>query len=66
MRRAADLWAAARRAGKPTASHKAIDGDVILAAQALALGASPIVVATGNVAHLARYVTAQDWRSVTA
>lgn len=65
MRRAADLWAQARQAGRATASGQALVGDVILAAQALTLGV-PVVVATGNPAHLARYVGAELWSSVTA
>ena len=64
MRRAAELWAQARLGGYQTASNTALDGDVILAAQSLTLGV-PIVVATDNVAHLARYVPAQDWQSIT-
>ncbi|HKB01570.1 MAG TPA: nucleic acid-binding protein [Gemmataceae bacterium] len=66
MRKAAELWAAARKAGKPTATEKAIDGDVILAAQALTLGEPSVVVATTNVGHLSRFVTAQDWKMVTS
>jgi predicted nucleic acid-binding protein len=66
MRKAAELWAAVRKAGKPTASDKAIDGDVILAAQALALGVPAFVVATTNVGHLSRFVPAEDWKTVTA
>jgi len=66
MLMAAELWAAARNAGKPTASEKAIDGDVILAAQALTLGVPSFVVATSNVGHLSRYVPAQDWKTITA
>jgi predicted nucleic acid-binding protein len=66
MRKAAELWAASRKAGKPTASEKAIDGDVILAGQAITLGVSSFVVATTNVGHLSRYVPAEDWKTVTA
>jgi predicted nucleic acid-binding protein len=66
MRKAAELWASSRKAGKPTASEKAIDGAVILAAQAITLGVPSFVVATTNVAHLSRYVPAEDWKSVTA
>jgi predicted nucleic acid-binding protein len=61
MLRAAELWAAARRAGLPTAPPDALDGDVILAAQViLSTGVEDLVtVATDNVGHLARFVDAQ-------
>ena len=62
MLRAAQLWADARRRGKPTADPKELDGDVILAAMALEAGA---IVATENVGHLSRYVTAKHWRQIS-
>jgi len=62
MRRAAELWAQARNRGTPTAPPEALDADVILAAQAERAGA---IVATENVGHLARYVTARHWRDIT-
>jgi predicted nucleic acid-binding protein len=67
MRLASDLWAQARNRGWATADPHALDGDVILAAQALTLGISPadIVVATTNVAHLSRYLTADTWENIT-
>jgi predicted nucleic acid-binding protein len=63
---AAKLWAQARNAGTPTASPDALDGDVILAAQALSLGLLPrdFVVATTNVAHLAQFVPANLWTNI--
>ncbi len=65
MRRAADLWAEVRQRGKPTAGDKAIDGDVILAAQCLSLGVSTVVVATTNIGHLSRFVAAENWEKIT-
>lgn len=61
MLRAAALWADARRRGRSTADPKELDGDVILAAMALEAGA---IVATENVGHLSRYVTAKHWRHI--
>ena len=64
MRLAAELWAQARNTGQPTAHDAALDCDVILAAQALTLN-TPVVVATGNPAHLARFVPAELWSNIT-
>ena len=68
MRLAAELWAEARNAGLPTAHDAALDGDVILAAQARAVvaanGNETVVVATTNTAHLGRYVDARLWSEI--
>src|SRR5262249_55749579 len=54
--RAADFWAAARKAGLPTASPDALDADVILAAQAerAAGPGDAVTIATTNVGHPTR------------
>jgi predicted nucleic acid-binding protein len=62
MRRPAELWAQARNMGLPTAPPEALDGDVIIAAQAESAQA---VVATVNVGHLSRFITARHWRDIT-
>ena len=61
MRQAARWWAQARNRGRPTADPKELDGDVILAAQALEAGA---IVATENVGHLSFFVEAKHWWEV--
>ena len=66
MRKAAELWADARRRGLATADEKEIDADVILAAQALLFTGltDTLVVATDNVGHLSRYLNARHWRDI--
>ena len=66
METAAQLWAQSRRAGQPSADPHALDGDVILAAQALSLGpvASGLIVAITNPAHLSRFVPCELWTNI--
>ena len=61
MLKAAELWAEARRSGMPTADPKALDCDVILAAQALEVKG---IVASENIGHLSRFVPAKHWRDI--
>lgn len=62
MREAAALWAKLRTSGRPTAPNDALDGDVILGAQALRQGTH--TVATTNLRHLQLVCTAVDWRAL--
>jgi hypothetical protein len=47
---ASEFWATAQRRGRPTARAEALDGDAILAGQAVTLdiGADELVIATIN------------------
>ena len=64
IRQAAVLWAKARQQGQPTAGDKALDGDVILAGQAMTLDTSDVLIATTNVGHLSRFVPAETWQNI--
>ncbi len=66
MLKAAELWAQVRQDGKPTADPKSLDGDVILAAQALLLAQQEyeVIVATTNVKHISRFVDARLWTDI--
>ena len=66
MMLAAELWATSRQSGFSTGDPKKLDVDVILAAQALTLGVSrsELVIATSNVSHLSRFVSAKEWHNI--
>ena len=64
MKHAAELWAQARTRGSPTADPKELDSDVILAALALTVKHSNVIVATTNVGHLAQFVPADLWQNM--
>lgn len=66
MREAARLWAHVRNLNLTTADKHALDGDVILCAQALSLGmaSTDIVVATSNAGHISRFLPASDWKAI--
>jgi predicted nucleic acid-binding protein len=67
MLKAAELWAKARQLGQATAQSEALDGDVILAAQALIIAQQRqwnVTIATTNVGHLSRFTTAQNWQDI--
>jgi hypothetical protein len=67
MRQAADFWAQAHRQGRPTALDLALDGDVILAAQATLLAIQEndsVVIATENPRYLIHFAVAEHWRNI--
>jgi toxin FitB len=68
MRKAAELWAWVRNQRKPTASNDSLDGDVILAAQAILQLKSfdQVIVVTTNLKHISRFesegICVVDWQ----
>ena len=67
MLRAAEFWAQARKAGRPTADKAALDADVILAAQASILidEGSEAIIASSNPRHLSMFVPTDEWQSLS-
>jgi hypothetical protein len=68
MHLAAGLWAEARNRGWQTADDKALDADVILAAQAnlAERDGYEVVIATTNPGHLTRFVKdARLWSTIS-
>jgi predicted nucleic acid-binding protein len=63
MLQAAEFWAEARTRGLAATGDQALDGDVILAAQAavLAREGTDVVIATSNVKHLELFAAARRW-----
>lgn len=63
MLKAAEFWATARKQGQQTAHDKALDADMILAAQAslVADNGNKVVIATTNVKHLSLFASASEW-----
>ena len=66
MLMAAEFWASARKRGKQSADDAALDGDVLLAAQAVLLmdAGDDVVIATSNVRHLGLFAPAKPWREI--
>ena len=67
LRLGARLWARARNAGTATADPKELDGDVLIAAQALDTGllTADFIIATTNVSHLSQFDPADLWTNIT-
>ena len=67
MEQAALFWAQARNMGKPTSADAALDGDMILSAQAALLTSDghDVTVATTNVKHLNLFINASLWTDIT-
>jgi toxin FitB len=68
MKKAAQLWAWVRNQGNPTASNDSLDGDVILAAQAILQLKifDNVTVVTTNLKHISRFesegISIADWQ----
>ena len=63
-RQAAQLWARARNQGRPTADPKALDADVILAAEALAHDAVVLTTDPGDLGALIGADRVITWRDL--
>lgn len=60
------LWAESRRRGRATCAPERLDGDVILAAQALTAAGSTrsVAVASPNTRHLDQFLDVANWSTI--
>ena len=65
LRLGAELWARSRQEGRPTAEGKALDIDILIAAQALSLKVE-VTIATTNAKHLSQFIAAKHWNEIPA
>ncbi len=63
--KAAELWADARKSGRPSARDDSLDGDMLLCAHALIDCGGDCIIATTNPGHLTRYAAAMLWETIT-
>jgi predicted nucleic acid-binding protein len=61
MQKAAELWAKSRKTGRSVGDPHELNADVILAAQAIRLGAT---IATENIGHLSQFTEARPWSTI--
>lgn len=66
LRLASRLWAQSRNAGMPAADSKELDGDVLIAAQAIDMGfpVSDFIIATTNRGHLSQFARCDLWTNI--
>lgn len=66
MKKAAEYWAHCRKTGIAMCDDKALDGDVILCAQAFVFAgpARTVEIATTNTKHIDRLATAKLWSDI--
>jgi hypothetical protein len=65
LRLAAELWARSRQEGRSTADSKALDMDVLIAAQALS-SQDKVIIATMIPKHLSQFIAAKHWSEIRA
>ena len=62
--RACILWAEVRNVHEPGCTDESLDADMILCAHGLEECAGDCMIATSNVAHIDKFVSAMNWEEI--